>query len=71
MDLVVEDGDEVLVEDLLFLVGDVQEALVGLFEFLLGERVAELLEAVAEAVAAGAGGQDDAALGRSRRPRGA
>ena len=62
VDFIVEDGDQILVEDLLLLVGHHQEPLIGLVQFLLRERVAELLQAVAQAVAAGARRQHHAAL---------
>ena len=51
-DLVVDDGRDVRVEDLLLLVGDLDEPLVGLLDLVLAELVAELLAAVGEAVPA-------------------
>ena len=69
MDLVVQDGDQVLVEDLLLLVRHRQESLVGLVQFLLRERVAQFLQAVAQAVAAGARGQHHAAFAKCPHPR--
>ncbi len=65
MDLIVENCNKIFVEDLLFLVGDDEEPLVGLVQFLLGKIIAELRETVLQAVASGARGEHDAAFGEA------
>ena len=64
-DLVVQNRDEVLVEDLLLLVRDDQEALVGLIQFLLRQGKAQLLQTIAKTVASGTRGQHYATFGEA------
>src|SRR6476620_983336 len=62
MDFVMQDRHEILVKDFLLLVGHKQESAVGLIQFLIGERVSQLLEPVEQPVTARAGSEDYAAL---------
>src|ERR1019366_2142558 len=62
VDLVMQNGHEILIEHFLLLVGHNQESPVRLIQLLLGERVSQLSEAIQQSVAPRAGGEHDAAL---------
>ena len=58
-----QNADEVLVVDILFAIGEGDEAVVGLLQFLAGEGEAKLFETMPEGSAAGVFAEDEMGLG--------
>src|SRR5580698_1124666 len=64
-----QEADQVLVVDILLAVGEGDEAIVGLLQLFTRQRVAELLETIAQRGAPRVLAQDELRAGRAHRRR--